>query len=71
MTGWGHERQISPVCNMSALPLRSRRGADILESSLRAKSGCEQSQQGSAYSITSLAVICMINGTVSQALSLS
>jgi hypothetical protein len=35
MTGWGQERRIGPVCNISALPPGTDVGADILEPPLR------------------------------------
>jgi hypothetical protein len=44
---WGQERRIGVVRNISALPSGADVGADIVEPPVRAKSGCEQSQQGS------------------------
>src|SRR5262245_1479184 len=60
----GQERRIGAVRNISALPPRADVGADIVERPLCARSGCEQSQQGSAYSITSSAMLSNVGGTV-------
>jgi hypothetical protein len=61
--GQGQERRISAVRNnISALPPRTDVGADIVEQPVTARSGCEQSEQSTAYSITSSARAKSVGG---------
>jgi hypothetical protein len=60
----GHERRVRTVCNISAFTPRSRRRSGHRFAPLGAKSGCEQLQQGSPYSITSSARPSNGSGTV-------